>query len=162
VGVAHCPSSNNRLAAGHCRVVDLEAAGSPVGLGVDGAASNEVGGLFAELRQSLYTARQRSGRPADFGPLDALRLGTIGGARALGRTDVGVLEPGYRADLAVWPGDDLEDMPDPLAALVLGPDRKVRHLFVDGAPVVTDGELVGVDLPAARRRLAALSRRLDG
>ncbi|MDX6208205.1 MAG: 8-oxoguanine deaminase [Frankiales bacterium] len=161
VGVAHCPSSNNRLAAGQCRVLDLEAAGSPVGLGVDGAASNEVGGLFAELRQSMYTARQRSGRPADFGPLDALRLGTIGGAKALGRTDIGVLEPGYRADIAVWPGEDIADMPDPLSALVLGPDRKVRHLLVDGSPVVTDGRLVGLDLAAARRALTAVSRRLD-
>jgi cytosine/adenosine deaminase-related metal-dependent hydrolase len=161
VGVAHCPSSNNRLAAGHCRVVDLEAAGSPVGLGVDGAASNEVGGLFAELRQSMYTARQRSGRPADFGPLDALRLGTIGGARTLGRTDIGLLEPGYRADLAVWPGEDIADIPDALTALVLGPDRKVRHLLVDGSPVVTDGRLVGLDLAAARRALTAMSRRLD-
>ena len=162
VGVAHCPSSNNRLAAGHCRVVDLEAAGVPVGLGVDGAASNEVGGLFAELRQSLYTARQLSGLPASFGPADALRLGTVGGARALGRTDIGVVAPGYRADLAVWPGDDIADMPDPLAALVLGPDRKVRHLLVDGAAVVSDFALVGVDLPAARRTLTAVSRRLDG
>ncbi len=162
VGVAHCPSSNNRLAAGHCRVLDLEAAGAHVGLGVDGAASNEVGGLFAELRQSLYTARQRSGRPADFGPLDALRLGTVGGAKALGRNDIGVLEPGYRADLAVWPGEDIADIPDALTGLVLGPDRKVRHLFVDGEPVVTDFELLGVDLAAARRSLAAVSRRLDG
>jgi cytosine/adenosine deaminase-related metal-dependent hydrolase len=162
VGVAHCPSSNNRLAAGHCRVVDLEAAGAPVGLGVDGAASNEVGGLFAELRQSLYTARQRTGRPGDFGPADALRLATVGGARVLGRDDLGVLQPGYRADLAVWPGEDLEDMPDPVAALVLGPDRKVRHLLVDGVAIVSDFDLVGVDLLAARRRLTAVSRRLDG
>ena len=159
VGVAHCPSSNNRLAAGHCRVVDLEAAGVAVGLGVDGAASNEVGGLFAELRQSLYTARQLRG-PSSFGPADALRLGTVGGARVLGRTDIGVVAPGYRADLAVWPGDDIADMPDPLAALVLGPDRRVRHLLVDGAAVVTDFALVGVDLPAARRTLTAVSRRL--
>jgi cytosine/adenosine deaminase-related metal-dependent hydrolase len=120
-----------------------------------------VGGLFPELRQSLYTARQRTGRPADFGPLDALRLGTVGGARTLGRTDIGVLEPGFRADIAVWPGDDIADMPDPLTALVLGPDRKVRHLLVDGVPVVTDGQLPGLDLPAARRRLTAVSRRLD-
>src|SRR5437762_9108348 len=61
-GVAHCPSSNARLGAGMCRVKDLEAAGAPVGLGVDGAASNEVGGLFPELRQALYTARQRTGK----------------------------------------------------------------------------------------------------
>ena len=120
-----------------------------------------MGGLFAELRQSLYTARQLSGQPASFSPADALRLGTAGGARVLGRSDIGVLAPGYRADLAVWPGDDLADMADPLAALVLGPDRKVRHLLVDGAPVVSDFALVGVDLTSARRALAAVSRRLD-
>jgi cytosine/adenosine deaminase-related metal-dependent hydrolase len=109
----------------------------------------------------VYTARQLRGRPADFGPLDALRLGTIGGARTLGRTDIGALEPGYRADIAVWPGEDIADMPDALTALVLGPDRKVRHLLVDGVAVVTDGQLLGVDLPAARRSLTAVSRRLD-
>ena len=68
VGVAHCPSSNARLAAGTCRVTDLEAAGVPVGLGVDGVASNEVGGLFPELRQSLYAARLRAMDPSAFMP----------------------------------------------------------------------------------------------
>ena len=88
-GVAHCPSSNARLGAGMCRVVDLETAGAPVGLGVDGVASNEVGGLQPELRQALYTARQRAGRADAFLPPDALRLATEGGARCLGRDDLG-------------------------------------------------------------------------
>ncbi|MDP9343888.1 MAG: amidohydrolase family protein, partial [Actinomycetota bacterium] len=87
-GVAHCPSSNARLAAGMCRVTDLEAAGAKVGLGVDGSASNEVGGLFPELRQALYTARQRTGRADAFMPEDSLRLATAGGAACLGRDDV--------------------------------------------------------------------------
>ncbi len=159
-GVAHCPSSNARLGAGMCRVVDLEAAGAPVGLGVDGAASNEVGGLQPELRQALYTARQRAGRADVFMPPDALRLATEGGARCLGRDDIGVLEPGLRADLVVWPGDDLGDVPDPLAGLVLGPDRRARHVLVDGEPVVRDGVLLGADEGALRRDLAERARRL--
>jgi len=160
VGVAHCPSSNARLAAGVCRVTDLLAAGAPVGLGVDGAASNEVGGLAAELRQALYAARQRAGNPAALSPADALRLGTEGGAACLGRGDLGRLAPGYRADLVVWPGDDLGDIPDPIAALVLGPARAARHVLVGGDAVVTDGQLTGVDLAAAHRDLARRARRL--
>jgi len=162
-GVAHCPSSNARLGAGIARVTDLEEAGAPVGLGVDGVASNEVGRLFPELRQALYAARLRAPRASAFMPGDALRLATAGGARCLGRDDIGRLEAGARADLAVWPGDDLADIADPVDALVLGPDRPVRHLFVGGRQVVSDGVLAGVDLPEARRRLAVRAARLrDG
>ena len=159
-GVAHCPSSNARLAAGMCRVTDLRVAGCPVGLGVDGVASNEVGGLFAEMRQALYTARLRELRPDALMPADVVEMGTLGGARCLGMDDVGSMEVGMRADLAVWPGDDLGDMVDALTALVLGPDRRVRHLFVEGRAVVADGEVVGTDLAAAHRDLAERSRRL--
>ena len=162
-GVAHCPSSNARLAAGMCRTTDLLAAGAPVGLGVDGVASNEVGGLFPELRQALYTARLRELRPDALMPDQVVALATEGGARCLGRPDLGRLEVGAAADLAVWPGDDLGDMADPLAALVLGPDRRVRHLFVAGEQRVADGHLVGLDLRAAHTRLADRARRLwDG
>jgi cytosine/adenosine deaminase-related metal-dependent hydrolase len=144
VGVAHCPSSNGRLGTGLCRVTDLLAAGVPVGLGVDGVASNEVGGLFPELRQALYTARQRVGR-----------------ADALGTHDVlGRLAPGGRADLVVWPGEDLADVPGPVDGLVLGPDRRARLVLVGGEPVVRDGELVGTDQRANRRELARRARQL--
>ena len=159
-GVAHCPSSNARIAAGMCRVTDLRAAGCPVGLGVDGVASNEVGGLFGEMRQALYTARLRELRPDALMPADVVEMGTQGGARCLGMDDVGSLEVGMRADLAVWPGDDLGDMVDALTALVLGPDRRVRHLFVEGRTVVADGEVAGTDLAAAHRDLAERSRLL--
>jgi cytosine/adenosine deaminase-related metal-dependent hydrolase len=159
-GVAHCPSSNARLGAGTCRVADLTAAGAPVGLGCDGPASNETGTLFPEMRQALYAARLRAGRADALMPADALRLATEGGAACLGRDDLGRLEPGARADLAVWPGDDLGDVPDPVAGLVLGPDRHVRHLLVGGTAVVTDGEVVGLDLAAAHRALARRARRL--
>ena len=159
-GVAHCPSSNARLAAGMCRVTDLKAAGVPVGLGVDGVASNEVGGLFPELRQALYTARLRELRPDALMPTDVLELGTRGGADCLGRDDLGRLEVGAAADLAVWPGDDLGDIGDPITGLVMGPDRRVRHLFVGGRRSVVDGEWAGMDVAAARRRLATASQRL--
>ncbi|MFP4635558.1 MAG: 8-oxoguanine deaminase [Nitriliruptoraceae bacterium] len=159
-GVAHCPSSNARLGAGSCRVSDLVAAGAPVGLGVDGPASNEVGGLHAELRQALYTARQRTGRPGDLMPADALRLATVGGAACLGRDDIGELAPGRRADLVIWPAGDLDDVPDPIDGLVLGPDRRARTVLVGGVTVVEDGQLVRTDLEAAHRELARRARRL--
>ena len=159
-GVAHCPSSNARVAAGMCRVTDLRAAGCPVGLGVDGVASNEVGGLFGELRQALYTARLRELRPDALMPADTIEMGTRGGAQCLGLDDVGSVQVGMRADLAVWPGDDLGDIADALTALVLGPDRRVRHLFVEGRAVVADGLLLGADLAEAHRDLAGRARRL--
>ena len=159
-GVAHCPSSNARVAAGMCRVTDLRAAGCPVGLGVDGVASNEVGGLFGELRQALYPARLRELRPDALMPADVVEMGTSGGARCLGLDDLGSVQVGMRADLAVWPGDDLGDIADALTALVLGPDRRVRHLFVEGRAVVADGLLLGTDLAEAHRGLAGRARRL--
>jgi len=159
-GVAHCPRSNGRLGSGFCRVRDLLDAGAAVGLGVDGAASNEAGTLLPEVQQALFLARLREGRADALLPADALALATSGGARCLGRPDLGRLEPGAAADLAVWPADDVADIADPLAALVLGPDRRVRHLLVGGRSVVTDGELLGVDLAGAHAELARRARRL--
>ncbi len=159
-GVAHCPSSNCRLGSGIARVVDLTAAGAPVGLGVDGVASNEIGTLFPEMRMALFLARQRDLSATTFGPTDVLRIATEGGARCLGRDDIGRLEPGYRADVVVWPGDDLADVLDPLAGLVLGPERRARHVFVEGDYVVRDGHLVGADMPELRRDLARRARTL--
>ena len=89
----------------------------------------------------------------------ALSIATEGGAGCLGLPDIGRLEPGCRADLAIWPGDDVQDIADPIAALVLGPRRSVRHLLVDGEFVVQDGVLTGLDLAAARAALARRSRR---
>jgi cytosine/adenosine deaminase-related metal-dependent hydrolase len=159
-GVAHCPSSNARLGAGLCRVVDLVAAGAPVGLGVDGAASNEIGGLFPEMRQALYTARQLARDASCFAPSDAVARATQGGAACLGRTDIGRIEPGARADLAVWAIDDLADVAEPVAGLVLGPDRRVRDLYVGGRLVVDHGVHLAVDTRAARQDLARRARRL--
>ena len=159
-GVAHCPSSNARLAAGMCRTTDLRSAGAPVGLGVDGVASNEIGGLFPELRQSLFTARLRSLDATCFDHLDALSMASEDGARCLGRADIGALEVGRRADFAVWSTEDIADIADPLVGLVFGPDRRVDRLVVGGRAVVQGGALVGVDLTAAHRRLAQRASRL--
>jgi cytosine/adenosine deaminase-related metal-dependent hydrolase len=160
-GVAHCPSSNGRLGSGTCRVRDLLDAGAPVGLGVDGVASNEAGRLFGELRQALYLARLGARRAEALMPSDALWLGTVGGARCLGLEGAGFgkLEPGAPADLVVWPGEDLADVPDAIAGLVLGPDRSARHVLVGGETVVSDGQPTGVDLAEAHRALARRCQR---
>jgi cytosine/adenosine deaminase-related metal-dependent hydrolase len=141
-------------------VVDLRAAGAPVGLGVDGVASNECGTLFPEMRMALFLARQRDLSATAFSPADALTMATEDGARCLGRSDIGRLEPGQRADVVVWPGDDLADVLDPVAGLVLGPERSARHVFVDGTAVVVDGHLVNADIDTLRTELARRARRL--
>jgi cytosine/adenosine deaminase-related metal-dependent hydrolase len=146
VGVAHCPTSNLRLGAGVAPVRSLLAAGVRVGLGVDGTASNERGDLFAEVKQALLAARGRDGGTA-LTARDALRLGTRGGADVLRRTDIGSLEPGKRADIAVWRTDVLEfgGAEDLVANLVLSGPHRVDRLLVGGREVVRGGALVHAD-----------------
>jgi cytosine/adenosine deaminase-related metal-dependent hydrolase len=147
-GVAHCPSSNARLGAGIAPVVPLLRAGAPVGLGVDGAASNEAGELAGELRQALLFARLAGG-PAAMRVQEALRLGTLHGARCLGREDeLGTLEAGKLADIVLWRLDDLDHaaIEDPVAALVLGPRPLADRVFVGGREVVRGGELLTADV----------------
>ncbi|GAA0809780.1 8-oxoguanine deaminase [Spirilliplanes yamanashiensis] len=161
-GVAHCPSSNARLGAGMARLRDLLDARVPVGLGVDGAASQEANQLSSELRQALYTARLRGG-PAALTAREALRLGTAGGARLLGRdADLGSIERGKLADLALWRLDTLghEGIDDKVAALVLGPPAPVELLLVGGAPVVERGALVTADADALARGARRAHRKL--
>jgi cytosine/adenosine deaminase-related metal-dependent hydrolase len=146
-GVAHCPSSNARLGAGICRTPALRAAGVPVGLGVDGAASNEAGSIVEEARHALLFARAVGG-PLALGVRDALELATIGGARVLGWDDqVGSLEVGKQADVALWRLDTLAHagIADPVAGLVLGDRPPLALLLVAGAPVVEDDRLVTAD-----------------
>src|SRR6478735_2149906 len=146
-GVAHCPSSNARLGAGVCRTRDLRRAGVPVGLGVDGAASNEAASLVEELRHSVLFARAVGG-PTALTVRDGLELATIGGARALGWDDrIGSLEPGKQADLALWRVDTAAHagIADPVAALVLGTPPPLELLLVQGRPVVRHHAMVDVD-----------------
>jgi cytosine/adenosine deaminase-related metal-dependent hydrolase len=161
-GVAHCPSSNARLGAGAARVRELLDGAVPVGLGVDGAASQEVSHLGAELRQALYTARVRGGANA-MDAREALLLGTIGGARCLGRhADLGSLEVGKLGDLVMWRLDGLghDGIDDKVAALVFGPPAPVELALVGGKPVVERGELVNADAEALARAARRAHRRL--
>ena len=147
VGVAHCPTSNLRLGAGVAPVRELLNAAAPVGLGVDGSASNERSDLFFEVKQALLVARGRGG-PQAMTVREALRLGTRGGAAVLGRDDIGQLARGKRADIAVWRTDGLElggAETDPVAGLVLSAPHRVDRLYVAGEEVVSDGHLVRVD-----------------
>jgi cytosine/adenosine deaminase-related metal-dependent hydrolase len=143
VGVAHCPTSNLRLGAGVAPVRSLLDNGVRVGLGVDGTASNERGDLLGEVKQALLVARGRGGGTA-LTARDALRLGTRGGAEVLGRSDIGSLEPGKRADIAVWRTDTLEfgGADDLVANLVLSAPHRVDTLLVGGRTVVRGGALV--------------------
>jgi len=145
-GVAHCPTSNLRLGAGVAPVRAMLDAGVAVGLGVDGSASNERSDLAYEVKQALLVARGRGGAGA-MTVREALRLATRGGAAVLGRDDIGRIEPGACADLAVWPVDRLElaGSDDPLAALVLAGPQRVERLYVGGEEVVREGELVRAD-----------------
>jgi cytosine/adenosine deaminase-related metal-dependent hydrolase len=145
-GVAHCPTSNLRLGAGVAPVAEYRAAGIRVGLGVDGSASNERGDLFLEVKQALLVARGRGG-PRALTAREALHLGTRGGAAVLGREDLGSLEPGRCADLAVWRTDGLElgGAEDPVAGLVLSAPHRVDRLVVGGVEVVRGGALVRAD-----------------
>jgi len=146
VGVAHCPTSNMRLGAGIARVRELLDAGVRVGLGVDGAASNERGDLFLEVKQALLVARARGG-PKALNARAALRLGTRGSAAVLGRADIGELSPGKRADVAVWRTDGLElgGADDLVAGLVFAGPHRVDRLYVGGREIVRDGQLMTAD-----------------
>jgi 8-oxoguanine deaminase len=145
-GVAHCPTSNLRLGAGVAPVRDLLSAGARVGLGVDGSASNERSDLFAEVKQALLVARGRGG-PDAMTVREALRLATRGGAEVLGRDDIGALEPGRQADLAIWGVDALPHggADDLVAGVVLSGPHRVERLVVGGEDVVRDGALVRAD-----------------
>jgi cytosine/adenosine deaminase-related metal-dependent hydrolase len=161
-GAAHCPTSNARLGAGIAPVRGLVDAGAPVGLGVDGAASNESGELTDELRGCLLMARVRGG-PAALTAREALELATRHGARCLGREDeLGRLQVGALADVALWRLDDpgRAGIADPVAALVLGPPRPVDTLLVGGELVVEGGELLTADTSILAADLARESARL--
>lgn len=142
-GVAHCPCSNCRLGSGIAPVRAMVDAGVPVGLGVDGSASSDAGHLLAEARQAMLLQRVALGAEA-MTPREALRLATRGGAQILGRHDCGQLTPGKRADLVIWPIDDIASAGswDKVAALALAPPLAARDVFVEGRAVVREGELV--------------------
>ena len=147
-GVAHCPCSNCRLGSGIAPVRAMLDAGVPLGLGVDGSASNDSGNLAAEARQAMLLQRVVRGADA-MSPRAALELATRGGADVLGRPDCGRLMPGKRADVAIWDVSGVQSAGswDPAALLLAGPTA-VRDLFVEGRQVVRDGQITTIDLAA--------------
>jgi cytosine/adenosine deaminase-related metal-dependent hydrolase len=161
VGVAHCPTSNLRLGAGIAPIRDLLDAGAPVGLGVDGSASNERSDLFLEVKQAVLVARGRGG-PNAMTARDSLSLATRGGAAVLRRKDIGSLEPGKRADIAVWRTDGLElggAEEDPLCGLIFSAPHRVDRLFVGGEEMIRDRGLVHADEGEIAREHRAQARR---
>ncbi|CAM4180474.1 8-oxoguanine deaminase [Nocardia ninae] len=160
-GMAHCPSSNARLGAGIARITDLLAAGAPVGLGVDGAASSELTSLAGELRQTMLFQRAVHG-PTALTARQALEVGTLGGARNLGRQlEIGSLEPGKLADIAMWRVDGFRAaLQDPVCTLVFGPTPPLARLLVGGRTVVENDELRTVSHDAVGRAGAAARNRL--
>ncbi|MGA7206439.1 MAG: 8-oxoguanine deaminase [Specibacter sp.] len=160
-GVAHCPTSNMRLASGTARVLELEDAGVPVGLGVDGSASNDASNMILEARQALYLQRLRYGAAAVTCER-ALGWATRGSAKVLGRDSLGELAPGRQADLAMFTLDELRfsGAHDPVAALLLcGADRADR-VMVGGRWRVIDGRIPGLDLGRLIARHSRAARKL--
>jgi 8-oxoguanine deaminase len=147
VGVCHCATSNMVLASGICATRDLESAGSPVGLGVDGSASNDASNMMEAVRHALMIGRLKYGAAA-LSHKDVLRWGTEGSARCLHRDDIGVIAPGYQADLALYTLDEprFSGSHDPLAALVLCGAHRADRVMVGGGWRVIDGQIVGLDM----------------
>ncbi|MDO6589219.1 8-oxoguanine deaminase [Loktanella sp. D2R18] len=159
-GVAHCPCSNCRLGSGIAPVRAMRDAGVNVGLGVDGSASNDIGNLVGEARQTMLLQRVQNGADA-MSAREALEIATRGGAQVLGRDDCGQIAVGMRADIALWDAQAVENAGswDPAALILAGP-QKTRDLFVEGKQVVSDGQMTTVNLGATIRRQNDLARKL--
>lgn len=161
-GVAHCPCSNMRLASGIAPIRKMRDAGVPVGLGVDGSASNDAGHMMSEVRQALLLQRVGFG-PDAMTAREALEIATLGGAKVLNRDDIGALAPGMAADFAAF---DLRQiglagaLHDPLAALVFCNPGAVAYSVINGRVVVREGQIATLDLPATIERHNRLAQRL--
>ncbi len=161
VGVCHCPTSNMTLASGQCRTLELEAAGSPVGLGVDGSASNDNSNLMESVRHAMMLNRLTYGAEA-VTCRTALRWGTEGSAACLGRDDIGRIEVGREADLAFYDLDELRfsGAHDPIDALVICGATQADRVMVAGRWRIEDGQPVGQDLARLRHEHHAGAMRL--
>jgi len=161
VGICHCPNSNMMLASGICRTLELEAAGCPVGLGVDGSASNDHSNLIAEVRQAMYLQRLRYGAE-NIRHTDAYRWATQGSARVLGRGDIGEINVGKRADLTLFKLDELRfsGHHDALAALLLSGAHQADRVMIEGQWKVVNGALPDTDLEDLKHRHQLAARTL--
>lgn len=161
VGICHCPVSNMRLASGICPTVELEQAGCPVGLGVDGSASNDASNLMSEARQALYLQRLRYGAGV-ITPERVIGWATTGSARLLGRTDIGEIAPGKQADLALFRPQGLafSGSHSPLDALILCGAQQADRVMVAGEWRVTNGEITGLDIPELISKHQAAARQI--
>ncbi|MFV1591351.1 8-oxoguanine deaminase [Phaeobacter sp. JH20_36] len=159
-GVAHCPCSNCRLGSGIAPLRAMRDAQVPVGLGVDGSASNDMASLISEARQAMLLQRVAQGADA-MSAYEALEIATRGGAEVLGRRDVGQLAVGKRADIAIWDVTGIASSGswDPAALLLAGP-AQVKHLFVEGRQIIRDATLATVDLPDLLERHQKATTRL--
>ena len=159
-GVAHCPCSNCRLGSGIAPLRGMRDAGVPVGLGVDGSASNDAGNLVSEARQAMLLQRVALGADA-MSAREALEVATRGGADVLGRPDCGRIALGKRADIAVWDmrGIEAAGSWDHAALLLAGPTT-VRDLFVEGRQIVRDGAITTLDMGAVLARQRTLAEQL--
>ncbi len=167
VGVAHCPCSNSKHGSGLARVHDMMAAGIKVGIGTDGPASHHRLDLFEEMRTAIRLARVHRGDAAFFPPHEALHMTTAGAADAIGRSDLGRIEPGSRADMVqLSPSESalhpvVPDEDDPVSRLVWsGSPRAVRSVWVGGEQVVDDGRVLTVDVDEVRTEATERARRL--
>ncbi|VVD59229.1 8-oxoguanine deaminase [Pandoraea aquatica] len=161
-GVAHCPCSNMRLASGIAPIRRMRDAGVPVGLGVDGSASNDAASMINEARQALLLQRVGFG-PSAMTAREALEIATVGGARVLGRDDIGVLAAGMAADFVAFDTRGVGmagGLHDPVAALVFCNPGQAAYSVVNGRVVVREGRLTTLDLPSLVTRHNALARQL--
>ena len=159
VGVSHCAASNMVLASGICPTCDLEASGAPVGLGVDGSASNDSSNMMEAVRHALMIGRLRYGAER-VSHLDVVRWATEGSARCLGRSDIGKIEEGREADLALFTLDEarFSGAHDPLAALVLCGAHRADRVMIAGEWRAIGGRPVGMDLEALIAEHSAAAR----
>jgi cytosine/adenosine deaminase-related metal-dependent hydrolase len=163
--VAWCPSSNLRCGVGIAPIDAFLKQGVTVGLGVDGAASNDASNLISEARQAMLLGRATRAGLEAMSARTALRLATRGGAACLGRADIGSLEPGRQADVALFDVEGLEFAgadADVVAALVYCSTRRARDLFVQGRRVVSDGRLITADEDEIAAEGHRFGRRIAG
>lgn len=161
-GVCHCPTSNMILASGFCQTLALRDAGAPVGLGVDGSASNDASNMIQEVRQAMLLQKLLYGS-AEFTHHDALHLATTGGAKLLHRPELGQIAVGKQADLAFFSLNELRfsGYGDPVAALINGGAHRAEHVMVGGQWTVRSGELLTIDTAELMHRHQQAARKLQ-